>query len=135
MHLFCSGCELGSANFANLRTGMRGLSGIGLLLLVMVMIPSIGYAQTNPKHFFWAPGQPNTPSPASLENDLIYHGGDAGTGAIGVENRPATYLVFWGPDWANGFTTTDANQQVYTSQQLQAYVTSFLTNLGGTSWD
>ena len=135
MHLFCSGCELGSANCANLRTGMRGLSGIGLLLLVMVMIPSIGYAQTNPKHFFWAPGQPNTPSPASLENDLIYHGGDAGTGAIGVENRPATYLVFWGPDWANGFTTTDANQQVYTSQQLQAYVTSFLTNLGGTSWD
>ena len=49
-------------------------------------------------------------------------------------NRPATYLIFWGPDWANGFTTTDANGAVYTSQQLQTYVTSFLSNLGGTSW-
>lgn len=51
-----------------------------------------------------------------------------------MENKPATYLIFWGPDWANGFTTTDAKGQVFTSQQLQNYVTSFLTNLGGTSW-
>jgi hypothetical protein len=91
-------------------------------------------AQTNPKHFFWAPGQPNTPSASSLTNDLIYHGGNAGSGAIGVETVPATYLIFWGPDWQNGFTTTDLNGAVYTSQQLQTYITSFLTNLGGTSW-
>ena len=89
---------------------------------------------TNPKHFFWAPGQPNTPSPSSLANDLIYHGGNTGAGAIGVETVPTTYLIFWGPDWANGFTTTDANGSAYTSQQLQTYVTSFLTNLAGTSW-
>lgn len=91
-------------------------------------------ALSNPKHFFWAPGQPNTPNPSSLANDLIYHGGSAGAGAIGVETRPATYLIFWGPDWANGFTTTDANGTSYTSQQLQSYATSFLTNLAGTSW-
>ncbi len=107
---------------------------LALLITSVLMIPRIAQAQTNPKHFFWAPGQPQTPNPSSLANDLIYHGGNAGQGAIGVENKPATYLIFWGPDWANGFTTTDVNGQVFTSQQLQNYVTSFLTNLGGTSW-
>jgi hypothetical protein len=92
------------------------------------------YAQANPKHFFWAPGQPNTPNPSSLADDLIFHGGNAGAGAIGVESKPATYLIFWGPDWGAGFTTTDINGQVYTSQQLQSYTAAFLTDLGGTSW-
>src|SRR6266853_4280071 len=135
MDLFSSRFEPRSANCANSRTATRGLPGIVLLLLLIATIPGIGYAQTNAKHFFWAPGQPNTPNPSSLTNDLIYHGGNAGPGAIGVENRPATYLIFWGPDWANGFTTSDAHGQVFSSQQLQAYVISFLTNLGGTSWD
>ena len=89
---------------------------------------------TNPKHFFWAPGQPNTPNPSSLESDLIYHGGNAGTGAIGVETKPAVYLIFWGPEWASGFVTTDANGQVFTSNTLRNYVKSFLANMGGTSW-
>jgi serine protease len=108
----------------------------GLTLLTVLLASAVAAAQspTNPKHFFWAPGQPNTPSPAALTNDLIYHGGNAGAGAIGVETRPATYLIFWGPDWANGFTTTDANGAAYSSQQLQSYVTSFLSNLAGTSW-
>jgi hypothetical protein len=104
------------------------------LLLALATGSAIAQSPTNPKHFFWAPGQPNTPSPSSLANDLIYHGGNAGAGAIGVETAPATYLIFWGPDWANGFTTTDVNGSSYTSQQLQSYVTSFLTNLAGTSW-
>ena len=60
---------------------------------------------TNPKHFFWA-GQ--TPSPDALSNDIIYHGGSAGPDAIGVETKPAVYLVCWGTESANGFTTTDA---------------------------
>ena len=89
----------------------RWISGLHLVVaLLFALATSAADAQspTNPKHFFWAPGQPNTPSPSSLTNDLIYHGGNAGSGAIGVETVPATYLIFWGPDWANGFTTTDA---------------------------
>lgn len=110
-----------------------GLQVLGFVwVLALAAAPALG--ATNPKHFFWAPGQPNTPNPNSLANDLIYHGGNAGSGAIGVETKPATYLIFWGPAWSSGFTTTDANGSVYTSQQLQNYITSFLINLGGTSW-
>src|SRR5258708_5398999 len=115
----------------------RWISGLHLVVaLLFALATSAADAQspTNPKHFFWAPGQPNTPSASALTNDLIYHGGNAGSGAIGVETVPAIYLIFWGPDWANGFTTTDANGGAYTSQVLQSYVTSFLSNLGGTSW-
>lgn len=113
-------------------------SSLTALLIIIsalsLLIAANASAQTNPKHFFWAPGQPNTPQGASLANDLIYHGGNAGSGAIGVESKPATYVIFWGPDWQNGFTTTDAKGVSFTSQTLQNYVTSFLTNLGGTSW-
>jgi hypothetical protein len=116
-----------------IRTVARSLASI-FVLVVAVTFAGHAWGQTNPKHFFWAPNQPNTPSAASLANDLIYHGGNAGSGAIGVENTPATYLIFWGPDWQNGFSTTDANGVAFTSQQLQNYVTSFLTNVGGTSW-
>src|SRR6201988_2769626 len=113
---------------------IRRVQLLAAWLLVLVTGSAAAQSPLNPKHFFWAPGQPNTPNPSSLANDLIYHGGNAGSGAIGVETKPATYLIFWGPDGANGFTTTDVNGQMFTSQQLQAYVTSFLTNLGGTSW-
>jgi hypothetical protein len=113
---------------------ISGLYLVVVLLFALAAPVAASHSATNPKHFFWAPGQPNAPTPSSLANDLIYHGGNAGSGAIGVETVPATYLIFWGPDWANGFTTTDRNGSVYTSQQLQSYVISFLGNLGGTSW-
>ncbi len=103
-------------------------------VVAFVLAASTAHAQTNPKHFFWPQGSSNAPTPNSLANDLLYHGGNAGSGAIGVETPPAAYVVFWGPEWANGFTITDVNGVQYSSQQLQSYVTSFLTNVGGTSW-
>src|SRR6266480_4997583 len=109
-----------------------GLRVLALVAISLAVITTQASATTNQKHFFWALGQ--APNPSSVSNDLIYHGGHAGPGAIGVETTPGTYLIFWGPDWANGFTTTDVNGKQYTSQQLQNYVTSFLSNLGGTSW-
>ncbi len=86
---------------------------------------------TNPKHFFWA-GQ--TADPNSLSNDIIYHGGSAGSGAIGVETRPAVYLVYWGAEWAHGFKTPDSNGVLYSSKTLQNYVNSFFANVGGSRW-
>jgi hypothetical protein len=79
---------------------------------------------TNPKHFFWAPGQsPSGTVAGSTSNDLIYHGGNVGTGAIGVEQKPAVYLVYWGPQWAKGFQTADTNETLYSSKTLQTYLT------------
>ena len=101
------------------RLPILGLPILLALAFVAAAIPAHAQGTTDPKHFFWAPGQPSTPNPSSLQNDLIYHGGDAGPGAIGVENKPATYLILWGPDWENGFTTVDKNGQVFTSQELQ----------------
>ena len=43
----------------------------------------------NAKHFFWAPGQaPQGTVADSTANDLVWHGGNAGAGAIGVEQKP-----------------------------------------------
>ena len=82
------------------RTGLRGVVAIGAVMLLVATIgagaATSGTAPlTNPKHFFWAPGQnPNASTTAnSLQNDLIYHGGNAGPGAMGVEQKPAVYRV------------------------------------------
>jgi hypothetical protein len=92
-------------------------------------------ALTNPKHFFFAPGQNVQGSAAdSATNDLIYHGGNAGSGAIGVEQTPAVYLVWWGPEWGQGFDTADTDGALYSSRTLQDYLASFFANVGGSPW-
>jgi hypothetical protein len=108
--------------------------------LVAVVVGAVGASPaasstaTNPKHFFWAPGQSPTGTVDSVTNDIIYHGGNAGGGAIGVETTPAVYLVYWGTEWAQGFTTPDDNGTLYSSKTLQNYVNSFMANVGGSPW-
>ncbi len=80
------------------------------------------------------PGQSPDGTVASTTTDLIWHGGNAGSGAIGVETTPAVYLVYWGPEWASGFQTADTNGALYSSQTLQNYVDSFFGNVGGSPW-
>ncbi len=97
--------------------------------------PASADVVTNAKHFFWAPGQaPQGTVADSLGNDLIYHGGNAGAGAIGVETTPAVYLVFWGPDWAASFQTADTDGKLYSSKTLQTYLSTFFGNVGGSPW-
>jgi hypothetical protein len=89
----------------------------------------------NPKHFFWAQGTAQAASTQDqLTNDLVYHGGNAGPGAIGVETRPAMYLVYWGTEWQQGFTTADTDGKLYTSKQLMNYVDTFAANFGGSPY-
>ena len=107
---------------------------IVLALAVAVAVASVRSAPaksdpstlTNPKHFFWA-GE--TATADSLSNDIIYHGGSAGPGAIGIEKTPAVYLVYWGPAWLTGFEAVDANGQVFTSKSIQNYLNSFCRNV------
>ena len=103
--------------------------------LVLNAIGGSAAAPANPKHFFWASGQPSPTGVAtSQSNDLIWHDGNAGPGAIGVETTPAVYLIYWGPAWAAGFTSSDANGAVYPSSSLQTYTNSFFQNVGGSPW-
>jgi hypothetical protein len=97
--------------------------------------PASADALSNAKHFFWAPGQnPDGTVADAYGNDLIYHGGNAGPGAIGVETNPAVYLVWWGPDWGAGFQTSDTDGKLYSSKTLQNYLGSFFGNVGGSPW-
>jgi hypothetical protein len=89
-----------------------------------------GAVLTSAKHVFW--GQSTTVDSAS--SDLVWHGGNAGPGAIGVEQKPAVYLVWWGSEWASGFQTADTDGKLYSSKTLQSYVSSFFQNLGGSPW-
>ena len=88
----------------------------------------------NPKHFFWAPGQSPQGTANAVANDIIYHGGSAGPGAIGVQTKPAVYLIYWGAEWATGFTVHDADGTPYSSKTLQSYLNTFMANLGGSPW-
>src|SRR4051812_27045839 len=90
--------------------------------LLIVVGQSSGHAATAtpaptvaPPHILWPKGQaPATataaataaPDPAQY-NNLIFHGGV-------VQHVPAVYLVYWGTEWKDGFTTGDS-QATYTS--------------------
>jgi hypothetical protein len=122
---------------------MRSARAVARIALVAALVAAVAgavgaspasAANTNPKHFFWAPGQSPTGTVDSLQNDIIYHGGNLGDGAIGVETKPAVYLVYWGTEWANGFTTPDDDGTLYSSKTLQNYVNSFMANVGGSPW-
>jgi hypothetical protein len=120
---------------------IRLLLGLALAGALFGVVGATGTATatvplTNPKHFFWAPGQsPDASTSDQLQNDLIYHGGNAGPGAIGVEQKPAVYLIWWGSQWAgNGFTTEDTTGAMYSSKTLQSYLQSFFQNVGGSPW-
>ena len=120
---------------------VRPFARLVLLAATLAIVGSVGASaatsatNTNPKHFFWAPGQSPQGTVNAVANDLIYHGGNLGDGAIGIEKQPAVYLVYWGPEWANGFTTPDsATGKLYSSKTLQNYVNSFFSSVGGSPW-
>jgi hypothetical protein len=103
-----------------------------VLVVALVALGAASAASADSKHFFWAGTTP--PSPDALTNDIIYHGGNAGPGAIGIEKTPAVYLVYWGTEWATGFTTPDTDGTLYSSKTLQNYMNSFFQNVGGSPW-
>lgn len=51
-----------------------------------------------------------------------------------MQTKPAVYLIYWGPEWAAGFTTYDANGTPYSSNTLQNYLNSFIGGVGGSKW-
>jgi hypothetical protein len=53
---------------------------------------------------------------------LASHGG-------AIEQTPAVYVVYWGPQWASGFGTSPN-----ASSDAQTYIQGFFGNVGGSSW-
>jgi hypothetical protein len=119
------------------RTG-RALTALAAAALVVGALGAANAASasqpTNPKHFFWAPGQSPDGTVASVTSNLVYHGGNLGTGAIGVQTKPSVYLIYWGPEWASGFTLSDSQGTLHSSKSLQNYVNAFFGNIGGSPW-
>ncbi len=105
---------------------------LAVAALVLAAAPP---ASADAKHFFWPQGQaPAATLADTATNDLIYHGGSAGQDAIGIQKTPAVYLIYWGPEWASGFTTADTDGKLYSSRTLQNYLNTFMANLGGSPW-
>src|SRR5438045_3503952 len=118
-----------------LSTGVVVVAALAALLVGAPTASSdVSTTVTNAKHFFWAQGQDPQGTAEALQNDIIYHGGDAGAGAIGVQVKPAVYLVYWGTEWSKGFTTPDTDGTLYSSKTLQNYLNTFMANLGGSPW-
>ena len=89
----------------------------------------------NAKQFFWAQGTTQAASTQDdITNNLIYHGGNAGPGAIGVIEKPKMYLIYWGTQWAQGFQTADTDGTLYSSNQLVNYVNSMAKGFGGSAY-
>jgi len=87
------------------------------------------------KEFMWPIGSSQAAAEQDeVQNNLIYHGGNVGDGAIGVEQNPSVYLIWWGPQWKEGFTTPDTDGKLYSSKTLQTYLASFFQNVGGSGW-
>jgi hypothetical protein len=118
-------------SFARTARTLLPLAAAVLVAGLAALPGAAGSLPTNPKDFFWA-GQ--TPTADQLSNDIVYHGGNAGPDAIGIQKTPAVYLVYWGTEWANGFTTNDADGKVYSSKTLQNYLNTFFANAGGSPW-
>jgi len=104
------------------------------LLIGATATASAAATPSNAKHVFWSPGQSPQGTANSLQNDIIYHGGNAGPGAIGIQKTPAVYLIYWGTEWSTGFTTADTDGKLYSSKTLQNYLNTFMSNLGGSPW-
>lgn len=78
------------------------------------------------KHVMWAADQGYPSTDQSSANNLIYHGGT-------VQTVPAVFIVYWGTEWATGFTATDG-AFTYTSATIQNYINAFFANVGGSPW-
>jgi hypothetical protein len=82
--------------------------------------PNVGSA-----HILWT--RDHYTSDAQTDpNQLLYHGGT-------VETKPAVYLVFWGPEWAKGFSFT-AGSFSYTQKTAETYIRDFFSTVGGSPW-
>ncbi|HVS47900.1 MAG TPA: hypothetical protein VHJ99_03245 [Candidatus Dormibacteraeota bacterium] len=108
----------------------RARSLLVLAASLGVMLLSMSVAQAAPnlptvvtKLAMWGAGQGYLSTSQASANNLIYQGGL-------VETVPAVYMVYWGPEWTQGFSVQQGSF-TYTSAGVERYVNSFFNNVGG----
>jgi serine protease len=80
----------------------------------------------NGKHVMWGRGQGYPAAEQASANNLIYHGGP-------VQTAPAVFIVYWGTQWQDGFSTTHRTF-TYSSATIQNYINTFFNTVGGSPW-
>ena len=80
----------------------------------------------NSKHVMWGAGQGYPSTQQASPSNLIYHGGL-------VETVPAVYVVYWGPEWQQGFSVQHGGF-TYTNRTVVNYVDHFFSHVGGSPW-
>ncbi len=73
---------------------------------------------------FHGPNAKPARKPRPTRNNNLSSGGGP------IQTTPAVYISWWGPEWANGFSTGG-----FTSASAQAYNTAFFSGVGGTGWN
>ena len=103
---------------------MRRTLLVGLLVFAMltlnVAMASAGTVHTAVIHAM----KVNKPSHHKGGSGVLLssHGG-------AIERTPSVFVVYWGPQWASGFTTGG-----HTSGEAQGYIQGFFGNVGRSSW-
>ena len=119
----------------------RPFARLVLLAATFAIVGSVGASaatsatNTNPKHFFWAPGQSPEGTVNSVANDIIYHGGNARRRRDRRRDEAGRLPRLLGA--GVGQRLHDAGQRdgkLYSSKTLQNYVNSFFGNVGGSPW-
>src|SRR5204863_8912611 len=116
-----------------MRKLVLGMALAAIAFAAVGAMPASSDTAGNAKHFFWSKDQ-STPTPDQLSTDIIYHGGNAGPGAVGVLTKPYAYLIFWGTEWSQGFQTADTDGKLFSSKTLVNYLGSFMKGVGGSSF-
>jgi hypothetical protein len=104
--------------------------GVGIATVATaVLTPLVASATVTPNlspnvgsaHILWTANH-YTSDAQTDPNQLIYHGGT-------VETKPVVYLVFWGPEWANGFSVP-VGAYTYTNRTAESYLRDFFGGVG-----
>lgn len=111
---------------------VRMIAALGIASALALGGTARGHADTglpltvNGHHVMWGLGQGYPSTEDASASNLIYHGGL-------VETTPAVYIVYWGPEWKNGFSF-QAGGYTYTQKTVETYVNSFFSSVGGSHW-
>jgi serine protease len=103
--------------------GRSARLGLSLLVVSVFLVATAGISTAKEAGITYMKVKSAHGAKPSHGGSLLFsHGGN-------VEVVPKVFIVYWGSQWASGFTTGG-----YTSAQAQSYIDGFFGGVGGSSW-